>query len=65
MNELTNITGVGVSAIALWLVYRLASEFFPKHTQALHELANAIQELKAHMGKCDKTHDANFHSVGP
>ena len=46
MEYITNLTGVGVAGIAVFLCFRLADGQMAKNTEALNKLADAIAEIK-------------------
>ena len=43
--ELSNLTGVGVAALAVFLLYKLASNHVEHNTRTLGELRDAINKL--------------------
>lgn len=46
MSELTNLTGVGLGALAVILLWRMASDHIHRNTKALNELSQAIRDLE-------------------
>ena len=46
MSELTNLSGVGLGALAVILLWRMASEHIHRNTRALGELTQAIRDLE-------------------
>ena len=49
MPDLTNVTGVGIAGLAVWLMWKLATNHLHHNTMAIQELRDMIQKLISYL----------------